>query len=55
MKRLIDKIMFFIYGDDSLIKKEGWEILNDPIKKVKLREMIDNYHKTGSWDFSIMD
>lgn len=55
LKKLIDKILFSIYGEDTLITKEGWEILNDPIKRVKLRLMIDNYHKTGIWDFTIMN
>lgn len=41
--------------DDSLISREGWKILNDPVKRVKLREMIDNYHKTGIWDFKILE
>ena len=40
---------------DSLISEKGWEILRDPVKKVRLREMIDNYHKTGIWDFKILE
>jgi hypothetical protein len=55
IKRFINKLLFSIYGEDTLITKEGWLILNDPVMKKRLREMIENYHKTGEWDFRIMD
>ena len=42
-------------SDDQLISKEGWDILNDPVKRVKLREYINHYHKTGEWDNNIMN
>ena len=36
-------ILFWLSGEsDSLISEEGWKILRDPVKKVRLREMIDN-------------
>ena len=40
---------------DSLISDEGLEILNNPIKRAKLREWIDIYHKTGVWDYSFWE
>ncbi len=52
LKRIINKILFYIYGEDVLITKEGWSYLNDPVKRVKLREWIELYHKTGVWDYS---
>ena len=49
-------ILFWLSGEsDSLISEEGWEILRDPVKKVRLREMIDNYHNTGIWNFKILE
>ncbi len=53
--KIFNKIVRFIYGDTSLISPEGWEILQDPVKRVRLREMIDHYHKVGVWDFTIME
>jgi hypothetical protein len=58
MKKYLIKILDLVLGfdeNDSLISKEGYEILADPIKRVKLREWIDNYHKTGEWDYSFWD
>lgn len=48
------KICDFFRDDTLLISEEGYVMLRDPEKKIKLRKMIDNYHKTGKWDFSIM-
>lgn len=55
LKRIINKILFSIYGEDVLITKEGWSYLNDPVKRVKLRQWIELYHKTGVWDHSFWD
>lgn len=52
LKKLINKIIFSIYGEDVLITNEGWSYLNDPEKRKKLREWIEIYHKTGKWDYS---
>ena len=49
------KIYDFFKDDTSLISKEGYVMLRDPDKKIRLRKMIYNYHKTGKWDFSIMN
>ena len=49
-------ILYWLSGDqDSLISEEGWAILRDPVKKVRLRKMIDNYHTTGIWNFKILE
>lgn len=53
--KLIKKIRDFYDEENTLISKEGHEILADPIKKVKLRNMVENYHQTGIWDFKIME
>lgn len=42
----------FFNPKDSLISEEGMEILSDPVKRVKLRQWIENYHSTGVWDYS---
>ena len=58
MKKHLIKFLDLVLGydeNDSLISKEGYEILRDPVKRVKLREWIDNYHKTGEWDYSFWD
>lgn len=47
---------FILYEEEEcFISKEGWEILDDPIKRIKLHEMIEHYHKTGVWDFKILE
>jgi hypothetical protein len=58
MTKHLIKFLDLVLGfdeNDSLISKEGYEILADPIKRVKLREWIENYHKTGEWDYSFWD
>lgn len=58
MKKHLIKFLDLVLGydeNDSLISKEGYDILADPIKRAKLREWIDNYHKTGEWDYSFWD
>jgi len=42
-------------SEERFISEEGWEILNDPHKKKKLNEMIDDYRKNGIWDFTILE
>lgn len=49
IKKLLD-IIFGYFEEDSLISKEGYEILAHPEKRKLLREAIDYYHKTGSWE-----
>ena len=54
MKKHLIKFIEILLGyneEDSLITKEGYEILADPIKRAKLREWIEIYHKTGVWDY----
>ena len=38
---------------ESLVSDEGVMLLRNPHKKNLLREFIDNYHRTGVWDYSI--
>lgn len=47
--KLLD-IIFQYHEEDSLISKEGYEILAHPEKRKLLREAIEHYHKTGSWE-----
>lgn len=54
MINIINRIINWFKDDTSLISKEGWEILNDPKKKIKLRKYISHYHLTGKWDTKIM-
>lgn len=49
IKKFLD-IIFGYHEDDCLISKEGYEILTHPEKRKLLREAIDYYHKTGSWE-----
>ena len=51
---MLDKIITFIYGNESLISDEGCELLQNEDSRLKLRKMIENYHKTGKWDYSIL-
>lgn len=53
--RLFKTILNDIFYEKPLISKEGYDILNDPVKKVKLREMIEEYHETGIWNMTIFD
>lgn len=55
MFNIINKIINWFREDDELISKEGWEILEDPKKRVKLRKYISHYHATGQWDTKIMN
>jgi hypothetical protein len=55
---IFTKFLDIILGyneDDTLISDEGYKILADPVKRVKLRQWIDMYHKTGIWDYSFWD
>jgi hypothetical protein len=47
--RLIEKLLKHLSGP-NLITDEGYEILNHPEKRKLLREAIEHYHKTGSWE-----
>lgn len=53
------KIIIFlnrlVYGNTSLISDEAKDILNDKNKKDKLLKWIENYKKTGFWDFSFWE
>lgn len=40
----------FSDGEESFISKEGYEYLNDPIKKQKLNNYVDNWKLTGVWN-----
>jgi hypothetical protein len=42
--------LLFEQDNDTFISKEGYEILNDPVRKEKLQKVLENYRKTGSWD-----
>jgi len=55
MIKLIEKFLFWIYGNENLISNEGYKILSDPTKRKRLIEWIENYHKTGVWDYSFWD
>lgn len=41
--------------ETSVISKEGLEILDDPKRKIELREAVDEYHKTGDWSQTKLD
>ena len=41
---------FFTDGEESFISNEGWEYLNNPIKKQKLNTYIENWKLTGVWN-----
>ena len=47
--RLIEKLLKHLSGP-NLITDEGYEILAHPEKRKLLREAIEHYHKTGSWE-----
>jgi len=55
IKRILNKLSLWLHGDETLISDEGYEILADPVKRVKLRKWVENYHKTGVWDYSFWD
>jgi hypothetical protein len=40
------------YPKSDLISEEGKKILNDPQKREKLRNAIEEYHRSGKWDLS---
>ncbi len=42
--------LIFAWDETEFISKEGYEILNDPVRKEKLQKVLENYRKTGSWD-----
>ena len=37
-------------SSDDIVSEEGKDILNDPKKRVILRDAIDKYHQEGNWD-----
>lgn len=37
-------------SSDDIVSEEGKDILNDPEKRVILRNAIDQYHEKGNWD-----
>jgi hypothetical protein len=41
-------------GEESFITQEGWEMLNDPIKKEKLNNYIENWKQTGIWNEELL-
>ncbi len=49
IKKLIEKLLKHLSGPD-IITDEGWEILHHPEKRKLLRQAIEHYHKTGSWE-----
>ena len=42
-------------GEESFISKEGWEMLEDPIKKEKLNNYIENWKQTGVWNPELLN
>lgn len=52
--KLFKDIFKDIFYEKPLISKEGYDILNDPIKRIKLREIIEKYHETGIWDLELI-
>jgi hypothetical protein len=50
IRKLIQRIKKYYREENSLISDEGWEILAHPEKRILLREAIEHYHKTGSWE-----
>jgi hypothetical protein len=55
MLKLLDKIMKFLFPEESLISEEGYDILNNPKKKEILNRLIDNYRETGIWDEKLIE
>ena len=53
MIQIFRALIDWIQEDNNLVSKEGREILDDPKKRVKLREYISHYQKTGEWDTEI--
>ena len=37
-------------SSDDIVSEEGKDILNDPKKRVILRDAIEQYHQKGNWD-----
>ena len=50
IKKIFYKINNFYQEENSLISREGHEILAHPEKRKLLREAIEHYKKTGSWE-----
>lgn len=54
---LITPFLWVLFWDtnDHFISKEGWEVLDDPIKREKLNNYIENWKQTGVWDPEILN
>lgn len=53
MIQIIKAMWDWFQEDQTIVSKEGREILDNPKKRVKLREYISHYQKTGEWNTKI--